>query len=304
VPALDEALEGFRYYLKVERNRSDNTVESYGRDLRRFAEWAKGRGLPDTDAFTREHLSDYLVYLDAEGLGLRSIARSRTTLRMFFKYLLKEHLIAGDPSALLRAPKFPAPLPVVFSEGQVEALLEAPALGDPLGLRDRAMLEVLYASGLRVSELVGLPLSAVDAETGILRIRGKGDKERLVPIGEQALAWIVRYLREARPLADPQGRQPHVFLNRRGRKMTRQNFWMRLEAYGRRAGIRGKVSPHVLRHSFATHLLEHGVDLRSLQAMLGHADIGTTQIYTHVTRTRLLAMHERFHPRNTRKPRA
>ncbi len=303
MPALDEALEGFTYYLKVERNRSDNTVESYGRDLRRFVGWAQGRGLADTDALGRDDLSAYLVHLDAEGLGLRSIARARTALRMFFRYLSKEHLITEDPSALLRAPKFPAPLPVVFSEGQVEALLAAPALGDPLGLRDRAMLEVLYASGLRVSELVKLPLAAVDPETGLLRIRGKGDKERLVPIGDQALAWVVRYLREARPLADPQGTQPFVFLNRRGKPMTRQNFWMRLEGYGRRAGIRGKVSPHVLRHSFATHLLEHGVDLRSLQAMLGHADIGTTQIYTHVTRTRLMALHERFHPRSTRRSR-
>jgi integrase/recombinase XerD len=300
VGAITDAVEGFEYYLKVERNRADNTVESYGRDLRRFAAWAEGRGLAEPADVTRDELSAYLVHLDAEGLGLRSIARARTTLRTFFTHLLKDHLITEDPAASLRAPKFTSPLPVVFSEGQVEALLAAPPLGDPLGLRDRAMLEVLYASGLRVSELVGLPLSAVDADTGVLLIRGKGDKERLVPIGEVALGWVVRYLREARPIADPAGRQPLLFLNRRGRGMTRQNFWMRLERYGRLAGIRGKVSPHVLRHSFATHLLDHGADLRALQVMLGHADIGTTQIYTHVTRTRLMALHEKFHPRNVR----
>jgi integrase/recombinase XerD len=301
VPAFDEALEGFRYYLKVERGRADNTVEAYLRDLRRFAAWAEGRGLAGVEAVDRDGLSDYLVHLDAEGLGLRSIARARTTLRSFFEHLSKEHLIPEDPSRLLRAPKFSQPLPVVFSEAQVEALLAAPALGDPLGLRDRAMLEVLYASGLRVSELVSLPLAAVDAETGLLRIRGKGDKDRLVPIGDQALGWVVRYLREARPIADPRGTQPAVFLSRRGEPMTRQNFWMRIEAYGRRIGLRGKVSPHVVRHSFATHLLEHGADLRSLQAMLGHADIGTTQIYTHVTRARLQQLHERYHPRSTRR---
>jgi integrase/recombinase XerD len=291
---MDEAIEGFAYYLKVERNRADNTLESYVRDLERFSRWLGDRGVEDLSAAL---VAEYLVALDRDGLSLRSIARARTTLRQLFKFLVKEGQLEADPAALVRAPRFPAPLPVVFSEGQVEALLAAPDRASPLGLRDAAMIELLYATGLRVSELVSLPKAAVDADVGVLRIRGKGDKDRLVPVGDVAIDLMGRYLREVRPLHDPANRSPQVFVNRRGKRMTRQNFWQRLNGYGKAIGLRGKVSPHVLRHSFATHLLEHGADLRSLQAMLGHADIGTTQIYTHVTRTRLQALHAKFHPR-------
>jgi integrase/recombinase XerD len=302
---MDDAVEGFTYYLKVERGRSDHTVAAYGSDLRRFVAWAAEHGLTDPGAVTRDHVADWLVALDAEGLGLRSIARARTSLRQLFRYLLKEKLVEADPTARVRAPRFPAPLPKVLTERQVEALLAAPDRLTPLGLRDAAMIEVLYATGLRVSELVSLPLAAVDVEVGVLRIRGKGDKDRLVPIGDLALELTIRYRREARPLHDPDGSRPEVFLNRRGTPMTRQNFWQRLKVYGTSAGIRWElVTPHVLRHSFATHLLEHGADLRSLQAMLGHADIGTTQIYTHVTRTRLQQLHARFHPRGGSQPSA
>jgi integrase/recombinase XerD len=179
----------------------------------------------------------------------------------------------------------------------VEALLAAPDRSRPLGLRDAAMIELLYSSGLRVSELVTLPRRAVDPEVQILKVRGKGDKERLVPMADRALELMVRYLRDARPHHDPDASQPEVFVSRRGTAMTRQNFWQRLRQHAQRAGIPGKVSPHVLRHSFATHLLDHGADLRSLQAMLGHADISTTQIYTHVSRKRLVELHARYHPR-------
>lgn len=294
---MDEAVEGFAYYLKVERNRADNTLESYVRDLQRFSRWAAEQGVTRPEDLTGALVAEYLVSLDRDGLSLRSIARARTTLRQLFKFLVKEGQLEADPAALVRAPRFPAPLPVVFTEAQVDALLAAPDRLTPLGLRDAAMIELLYATGLRVSELVSLPKAAVDGDIGVLRIRGKGDKDRLVPVGDVALDLMVRYLREARPLHDPANLSPQVFVNRRGKRMTRQNFWQRLSDYGAAIGIRGKVSPHVLRHSFATHLLEHGADLRSLQAMLGHADIGTTQIYTHVTRTRLQALHTKFHPR-------
>ncbi len=294
---MDEAIEGFTYYLKVERNRSDHTVESYGRDLQRFAGWLARHGARKPADVDRALISDWLVALHAQGLGLRSIARARTAVRQLFRFLVKEGVVEGDPTALVSAPRFPAPLPVVFTEGQVEALLRAPDRDDPLGLRDAAMIELLYATGLRVSELVGLSLAGVDAEAGLVKVRGKGDKERLVPVGDQALALMARYLREARPRHDPDRRAPTVFVTRRGKPMTRQNFWDRLTSHARMAGLKGKVSPHVLRHSFATHLLEHGADLRSLQAMLGHADISTTQIYTHVTRVRLQRLHAEFHPR-------
>ncbi|MEZ4237783.1 MAG: site-specific tyrosine recombinase XerD [Myxococcota bacterium] len=295
---IDDAVEGFTYYLKVERNRADRTVEAYGRDLRGFTQWLKDRDVTDVAQIERDQVSDYLVSLDARGLSLRSIARVRSALRHFFKYLVKDGIRPTDPSVRVRSPAFPAALPKVLTEPQVEALLAAPDRTTPLGLRDAAMIEVLYATGLRVSELVGLLRAAVDPEIGILRIRGKGDKERLVPIGEVAFDLMVRYLQQARPLHDPGAHAPEVFVSRRGSRMTRQNFWQRITAYARTAGLPdGLVSPHVLRHSFATHLLEHGADLRSLQAMLGHADIGTTQIYTHVTRTRLAALHAQYHPR-------
>jgi len=294
---MESAIEGFMYYLKVERNRSDNTVESYSRDLVRFQKWLADQGLDEPAQIGRTHVADYLVHLDKEGLGLRSIARARTSIRQLFKFLVKERLLEDDPTALVDGPKFPAPLPTVLSEKQVEGILAAPDRDTVLGLRDAAMIEILYACGLRVSELVGLPIRGLDLSVGVVRVRGKGDKERLVPIGDRALDLIVRYANEGRPVHDPQRRSPQLFVSRRGSAMTRQNFWQRLGKYARQAGVRGKVSPHVLRHSFATHLLEHGADLRSLQAMLGHSDITTTQIYTHVTQARLAALHSRYHPR-------
>lgn len=294
---MHDAIEGFMYHLKVERNRSENTVDAYARDLTRFADWLAAREVVTPEGVRREDVADFMLYLKDEGLGLRSIARARTSVRQLFKYCMKERIVDADPTALVEGPKFTSPLPVVLSPAQVEALLAAPDLHRPLGLRDAAMIELLYSSGLRVSELVGLPRRNVDADLHLLLVRGKGDKERLVPMAPRALQLMVRYLREARPLHDPAGDAPEVFVSRRGSAMTRQNFWQRLGGHARKAGIPGKVSPHVLRHSFATHLLDNGADLRALQAMLGHADISTTQIYTHVSRTRLRALHDRFHPR-------
>ncbi|MEQ1571061.1 MAG: site-specific tyrosine recombinase XerD [Myxococcota bacterium] len=298
---IEDALEGFLYYLQVERVRSGHTLAAYGSDLRKFVKFAAERGVSDPEAVDRALVADWLVELDQQGLSTRSIARARTSVRQLFKFLVREKQLDADPSARVAAPRFPAPLPKVLSEAEVEALLAAPDPADPLGRRDGAMIELMYATGLRVSELVSLPRKAVDAEIGVLRIRGKGDKDRLVPLGDVAFDRMVRYLREDRPLHDPAGVRAEVFLSRRGRAMSRQNFWQRLKVYGVACGIRWEqVTPHVLRHSFATHLLEHGADLRSLQAMLGHSDLGTTQIYTHVTRARLQQLHARFHPRGVR----
>lgn len=294
---MNDAIEGFLYHLKVERNRSDHTLAAYGADLRRFAVWLETSGRTEPKDVSRDDVTSFMQHIKAEGCGLRTIARARTSIRQLFKYCMREGVVEHDPTALVDAPRFLQPLPTVLSMAQVEALLRAPNRATPLGLRDAAMIELLYSSGLRVSELVGLPLRAVDAEIGLLLVRGKGDKERLVPVSGAALDLMVRYLREARPLHDGTGKRPEVFLSRRGAAMTRQNFWQRLAGHARLAGISGKVSPHVLRHSFATHLLENGADLRALQAMLGHADISTTQIYTHVSKVRLKRLHAEYHPR-------
>jgi integrase/recombinase XerD len=293
---LASAVEGYLYHLRVERHASRNTLAGYRSDLLRFARWAETRGSTDPAGVTAEDVADHLVFLADEGLGDRSRARARTALRQLFRFLVKEDVRKDDPTVLIDAPRFRSPLPTVLSATEVEAILAAPD-ESPLGVRDRAMIEVLYASGLRVSELVGLPRHALDAETGVVRVIGKGDKERLVPIGDRALALVARYLREVRPQHDPNGSSRALFVSERGSAMTRQNFWYRLERHAKAADVRKKVSPHVLRHSFATHLLENGVDLRHVQVMLGHADISTTQIYTHVTRARLKALHARFHPR-------
>ena len=295
---MDDAIESFLYHLRVERHASPNTTSAYRGDLVRFARWAaQHAGGVAPAAIAHVHITDHIVWLDKNEISARSIARTRSVLRAFFRFLIDDGLREDDPTALTDAPKFSSPLPTVLSSKQVEAILAAPDLATELGLRDAAMIEVLYASGLRVTELVTLRRHQVDAEAGLVRVIGKGDKERLVPIGERAVELVGRYLRDARGTLDPKGSAPELFVNRRGRGMTRQNFWVRLALYAKLAGVKGKVSPHVLRHSFATHLLEHGADLRAVQAMLGHSDISTTQIYTHVTRSRLQAMHAKFHPR-------
>jgi integrase/recombinase XerD len=295
---MDDALEGFVYYLRVELHRSDHTVAAYAQDVRRFAAWLAEQGVEDPADVQREHVSAWMVALDLDGLSLRSIARARSSVRALYRYLVGDGVVSEDPTVLVDAPRFPEPLPVVLSSEQIEALLAAPDPSTPIGLRDGAMIETLYATGLRVTELVGLRMDGVDLRVGLVRVRGKGDKERLVPLGDRAAARIVAYARDGRPLLMAgRERSPHLFLARHGKPMSRQGFWQRLRVHALHAGIPGKVSPHVLRHSFATHLLDHGADLRSVQAMLGHADIGTTQIYTHVSRARLAALHSRYHPR-------
>ncbi len=293
--AADRALiERFADALWLERGLSTHTLAAYQSDLRHLARWLP-RGLLAAD---RSDLQDYLAALvTGAGARPRTSARRLSSLRQFYRWAVREHLLEEDPSALIEAPRLGRPLPASLTEGEVEALLAAADIATPEGLRDRCMLEVLYATGLRVSELVGLRGDQVGLAQGVVRVLGKGSKERLVPLGDEALDWLQRFLREGRPALLGERRCEALFPTRRGAGMTRQAFWYRVRKYARAAGIRGHVSPHTLRHAFATHLLNHGADLRVVQLLLGHSSLSTTQIYTHVARERLRALHERHHPR-------
>jgi len=289
-----DRIEHFLDTMWMERGLSENTLAAYRADLLSAARFAarQGRRLEDADSVL---LQAFLASYQAG--SVRSTARRLSALRRYFQYLLRERVVEADPCAVIRPPRLGRILPRSLSEREVEALLAAPDTGEPIGLRDRAMLEVLYAAGLRVSELVGLESGQVNTRLGVVRIAGKGGKERLVPLGEDALAWLQRYLEEARPLLVKGSLCAQVFLSRRGRAITRQAFWYAIKRHARRAGIEAGLSPHTLRHAFATHLLNHGADLRVVQMLLGHSDISTTQIYTHVARARLKALHARHHPR-------
>ncbi len=298
-PAPGEPWIGrFTEHLWLERGASDNTRRAYASDLRALARWLAGRGVSGWPAVTADLLRDYLRHRHAEGASARSMARALSAWRRFFRYLLREGAIDHDPSEPLETPRLARGLPDHLTEDEVEALLQAPDVATPLGLRDRAMLETLYATGLRVSELVALRHDQLDLRTGLVRVVGKGRKERIVPLGEEAAHWLSRYLETARPaLASPGTPDEHVFLNRRGAGMTRHNFWHIVRRHARAAGITRHLSPHTLRHAFATHLLDHGADLRAVQMLLGHSNVTTTQIYTHVARARLQALHAAHHPR-------
>jgi integrase/recombinase XerD len=298
---LDRHLPTYLDHLSVERGLSKASVSAYHNDLTAFGRWLKDARIGVEHA-TRAHLGRYLRHLRSRGLSARSAARALSAVRGFFTFAGAHLGFGNDPTADLVSPRVGLALPRTLSEAEVEALLRAPDVRDPLGLRDRAMLELMYASGLRVSEIVSLPRDRLDANSGILTVTGKGGRERLVPFGKQAALWLARYLSDVRPALD-RTRSPHLFLSVRGRAMTRQRFWQLIEKHGRAAGIRTRLTPHRLRHSFATHLLEHGADLRALQMMLGHADISTTQVYTHVSRSRLRKIYDEFHPRAARAKR-
>ena len=275
---------------------SENTIAAYRRDLVKLAAYAEKRRL-DLAKIRRDDVVDFLGDLYRQKLDSRSVARHLVTLRNFFRFALTEGLIRGDPAENVESPKFRNRLPSFLSLDEVERLLEQPDRKSPRGLRDKAMLELLYSTGLRVSELVGLRVADVHMESGSLRCVGKGDKERLVPVGRPALAAVQEYLRVARPQLLRGRTTPYLFLGKRGVRLGRIGFWQILKKYGRQAHLRGELSPHKLRHSFATHLLERGADLRSVQLMLGHADISTTQIYTHVVQDRLKRIYKEHHPR-------
>lgn len=295
--AWPRAIERFLDSLLLERGLSERTVEAYQSDLRRFCASLERRG-GDPLAAGQQEVAAHLRSLRRQGLAPRSIARALVTLRSFYGHLVEIGERRDNPTVNLSSPRLWRRLPRVLSEQQVEVLLATPNPQDPLGLRDKAMLELLYATGMRVSELVELELGQLRLSFGFIVVRGKGRKERVVPVGEQAEKWLQAYLGQARPTL-VKGRQERVFVNRLGTALSRQGFWKKLKQYCRQGGIQ-EVSPHVLRHSFATHLLEHGADLRSVQMMLGHADITTTQIYTHIHAQRLRGLYDRYHPRSGR----
>jgi integrase/recombinase XerD len=283
-------------HLRVERALAPNTIEAYSRDIARLAAFARRRRRELVGLKQRE-IADFIGSLRDAGLSVRSVARAVHAIRGLYRFAVREGRLAADPMENLRAPKAFATLPRFLSVEQVDGLLSAPDTSSPLGLRDRAILEVLYASGLRVSELIGLRARDVDLELGILTAFGKGSKERLVPVGSSACGWVSRYLAEVRPRLLKGKEAPQLFLSNRGGKLSRMGLWGIVRRHAVSAGVQRVLTPHVLRHSFATHLLERGADLRSLQAMLGHADISTTQIYTHITRERLRKIYDQFHPR-------
>jgi len=288
-------LDLFIDHLWLEDGLSRNTLESYRLDLSAFSLWLaeQQKSLLTVDqADIQQYLADKFAHYKP-----RSISRLIASLRRFYRFLVRENKISLDPSIQIKSPKLPRSLPQSLSEDEVLALLQAPDDSDPIGLRDRAMLELLYACGLRVSELVGIKATEVSVHDSVVRVTGKGSKTRLVPMGEAAADWISRYLRVARSVILQQRLSDALFVNSRGEAMTRQAFWYLIKRYALMAGIVKPMSPHVLRHAFATHLLNHGADLRVVQMLLGHADISTTQIYTHVARERLKQMHKAHHPR-------
>jgi len=294
---IASAISSFLTHAKVEKGLSPNTVSAYRRDLMKFCEFAQKRKLT-LEAVSRDDLVDFLAGLYRQHLESKSVARHLVSLRNFFRFAQIQELLPADPTINLESPKIRRSLPGYLRLEEVEKLLVQPDTKTPLGLRDRAMLEVLYSAGLRVSELVGLRVSDLDTKVGCVRCIGKGDKERIVPIGKKALGMVERYLRDARPkMIGRFAGTPTLFVNRRGKPLSRVGVWKILSAYGRRAGLRMALTPHMLRHSFATHLLEGGADLRSVQLMLGHADISTTQIYTHVVEERLKQIYKAHHPR-------
>ncbi|MHB8454473.1 MAG: site-specific tyrosine recombinase XerD [Acidiferrobacterales bacterium] len=292
----DATIERFLDALWTEAGLSANTLSAYRSDLLGYAQWLR-RVNAQLELAEREDLLRYLAQSVDGGARPRTTARQLSSLRRFYRYLLREGVVQEDPTALIDSPRLGHPLPKSLTEEQVEMLLAAPDTEAALGLRDRTMLETLYATGLRVSELVGLTLVQVNLDMGIIRVVGKGNKERLVPLGEEALAWLGDFLKEGRGRL-MRGRDGDVlFPTARGAPMTRQAFWYNIKRYARIAGIRNALSPHTLRHAFATHLLNHGADLRVVQMLLGHADLSTTQIYTQVARERLKILHARHHPR-------
>lgn len=296
-PIDDALIDRFCDHLWLEDGLVELTLAAYRRDLRAFAGWlaqARGQAL---GAAVAGDIEAYLAWRFAHRAQPRSAARYTSALKRFYRFLLRENLIAADPTLNLDSPKLPRALPKTLTEADVERLLDSAADDSALGLRDRAMLETLYATGLRVSELVGLKLTALNLNDGVLRVTGKGNKDRLVPLGEEAVRWLQRYLAEARPQLMAGALSDAVFVTARGEGMTRQGFWHLIKRRAQLAGITRPLSPHTLRHAFATHLLNHGADLRVVQMLLGHSDISTTQIYTHVARERMKQLHAQHHPR-------
>ena len=294
--SLDSNMESFLRFLSLTEGLSQNTVLAYKRDLSLFQDWylAENKAVK---SLSQGDIEDFLYHLHQQGRKQKSNARCLSTLKRFFQWAATNDLFDTDPTALVRAPKLPKSIPKVITEEQVEKLLFSPDEYTPLGIRDRAILELMYASGLRVSELVELPFEQVNLSAGLVQVTGKGNKERIVPIGEVAIEWIEKYINEARPSLVKNKWVDTLFVSRIGRSMTRQTLWHRIKNLAFDAGIHINLSPHTLRHAFATHLINHGADLRTVQLLLGHSDLSTTQIYTHVAKERLHQLHQQHHPR-------
>jgi integrase/recombinase XerD len=294
---MEELITSFLDYLSVERGLSRNTIAAYKDDLGQFAAFIQKRKTASAGAVTRNEISDFMFSLKERGISANSISRRLSCLRMFFRFLSRERIIKSDPTSLIDSPKLWKKIPDTLSSNEIEALLDQPSLRKPQGIRDRAILEILYATGMRVSEAATLRSDNVNLDVGFIRCIGKGNKERIIPLGRKAAEAIKRYLAAARA-AFLAGREcEFLFVSRLGRRLSRQSLWKIIKQYAKQAKIKKPIKPHILRHSFATHLLEHGADLRSVQEMLGHANIATTQIYTHVNKDRLKSVHKQFHPR-------
>lgn len=295
--AINNILMDYLHYLKVERGLSENTINSYGIDLKLFLEYLRENEIPSFKQVNKEVIVNYMQSEKNNNKANSSILHSVSSLRKFFQYLAQEKIIEKDPMLLIDTPKKKQHLPQVLTKEEVEKLLRSPNTGQVLGLRDRAMLELMYATGLRISEIINLKLEDLHLTMGTLQTLGKGHKERIVPVGDEAIKWVNRYLEEARPKLLKQKRSNYLFLNFHGNNLTRQGVWKNLKAEVRKAGIQKNITPHTLRHSFATHILENGADLRIVQELLGHADISTTQIYTHLSNKQLADIYNRAHPR-------
>lgn len=293
---MNKLIHEFINYLSVERGLAMNTLESYGRDLRQYSQFL-GEDDADLDAVSRTTIVNYLLFLQKQGKATATIARRLAALKAFYQFLVREKRIKSDPTVNLESPKLEKRLPRVLTVNEVERLLAQPDATQPAGMRDRAMLELLYATGIRVSELVSLNTMDVNLETGYIRCSGKGSKERIVPLGTLAIQSVSEYMAHGRPKLVKDRDEQALFVNHHGHRLTRQGFWKIVKKYADDARVEKEITPHTLRHSFATHLLENGADLRSVQEMLGHADISTTQIYTHVTKGRLKEVYARTHPR-------
>ena len=294
---MDQLLEQFLHYLTVEKGLSKNTTDAYNHGLTRFFIHLRGKGVQEIREVDKFHIRGFLLALRRKNLNTKSIVRDLAAIRSFFRFLIQEGILQSNPAEELDSPKVARTLPEILTLKEIEQILEQPDPQTPLGIRDRAMLEMLYATGMRVSELTQLPTHQVNLEAGYVLVYGKGSKERIIPLGSEALKWVTAYLKTARGPLLKRKESPSLFVNRSGKGMSRQRFWKTLKEYGRRAGLRKRITPHLLRHSFASHLLERGADLRSVQMMLGHVDISSTQIYTHVAGERLKKIHKQYHPR-------
>jgi integrase/recombinase XerD len=295
---MEQLIDAFLNYISVERGLSRNTIISYSEDLGAYIRYLKSLSISSLSATTKNEIVNFMMFQKDRGMAANSVARGLAAIRMFYRFLVRERILKTDPSSLVESPRLWKRIPETLSVNEVEALLLAPNVRDlKQGARDRAILETLYATGMRVSEVVNLKLDNVNTEVGFLRCVGKGDKERVIPLGKKAIASIQRYLAASRPLLLKNRESEALFVSRFGKKISRQSLWKLIKRYAKLARIKKSIKPHILRHSFATHLLERGADLRSVQEMLGHANISTTQLYTHINKERLKSIHRLYHPR-------